>query len=168
MSEDPITKAELLADIQQGWDDFHAFLAAYSRDQLSTLKDAVGWTPQDHIVHLAVWEDSITALLSGQSQREGLGLDEATWASDYDHQNAVLRERYLALSLDEALDLFQQSHARLIAKIEALSDEDLQRPYSHYVPDFDREQPVIGWIIGDTYEHYQEHQPWIAAIVDEE
>ena len=109
------------------------------------MKDAVGWTPQDHIVHLAVWEDSITALLSGQSQREGLGLDEATWASDYDHQNAVLRERYLALSLDEALELFQQSHARLIAKIEALSDEDLQRPYNHYVPDFDREQPVIGW-----------------------
>ena len=168
MSEEPITKAQLLADIQQGWDDFHAFLAAYSRDQLSTLKDAVGWTPQDHIVHLAVWEDSITALLSGQSQREGLGLDEATWASDYDHQNAVLRERYLALTLDEALDLFQRSHARLIAKIEALSDEDFQRPYSYYQPDSDREQPVIGWIIGDTYEHYQEHQPWIAAIVDEE
>lgn len=167
MPDNAISKTELLRRIQVGWDEFHAFLSHYSPDQLSTLKDAVGWTPKDHIVHLALWEDSITALLSGQSQREGLGLDEATWASDYDHQNAVLRERYLALTLDEALDLFQRSHAALIAKVEAMSDEDLQRPYKHYQPDSDREQPVIGWIIGDTYAHYEEHTPWIAAIMDE-
>jgi len=167
MSDRPATKAELLRLIQQGWDDFHAFLARYSREQLSTLKDAVGWTPKDHIVHLAVWEDSIHVLLNGQSQREGLGLDEATWASDYDHQNAVLRERYLALTLDEVLDLFRRSHARLIAKIETLSDEDLRKPYRHYDPTSDDDRPIIGWIIGDTYEHYQEHAPWIAAIVDE-
>ena len=159
MPDEPATKAELLGLIQQGWDDFHAFLAHYSPDQLSTLKDAVGWTAKDHIIHLAVWEDSIFALLSGQSQREGLGLDEATWASDYDHQNAVLRERYLTLSLDEALALFERSHARLFAKIEALSDDDLRKPYRHYQPDSDREQPVIGWIIADTYEHYAEHTP---------
>jgi len=167
MSDRPATKAELLRLIQQGWDDFHAFLARYSREQLSTLKDAVGWTPKDHIVHLAVWEDSIHALLNGQPQREGLGLDATTWASDYDHQNAVLRERYLALTLDEVLDLFRRSHARLIAKIETLSAEDLRKPYRHYDPTSDDDRPIIGWIIGDTYEHYQEHAPWIAAIVDE-
>ena len=167
MPDEPATKAELLGLIQQGWDDFHAFLAHYSPDQLSTLKDAVGWTAKDHIIHLAVWEDSIFALLSGQSQREGLGLDEATWASDYDHQNAVLRERYLTLTLDEALALFERSHARLVAKIEALSDDDLRKPYRHYQPDSDQEQPVIGWIIADTYEHYAEHTPWIAAIVEQ-
>jgi len=167
MTDRPATKAELLRLIHQGWDDFHAFLAHYSREQLSTLKDAVGWTPKDHIVHLAVWEDSIYVLLNGQSQREGLGLDEATWASDYDHQNAILRERYLALNMDAALDLFRRSHARLIAKIEALSDEDLHKPYRHYDPTSDDDRPIIGWIIGDTYEHYQEHTPWIAAIVDE-
>ena len=49
-----------------------------------------------------------------------------------------------------------------------MSDADLQRPYNHYQPSSDRQQPVIGWIIGNTYGHYEEHQPWIAAIVASE
>ena len=153
MSDEPVTKAELLRQIQQGWDAFHAFLAHYSPDQLATLKDAVGWTPKDHIVHLAMWEAGVRTLLDGQSQREGMDLDEATWASGEDNINAALKQRYEALTLDEVLDLFRRGHAQLVAKIEALSDDDLQ-------------QRVIGSIIGNTYGHYEEHTPWIAAIVD--
>ena len=154
MSDEPATKAELLDQIQQGWDAFHAFLAHYSPDQLSTLKDAVGWTPKDHVVHLAMWEEGVLALLEGQSQREGMGLDEATWKSGEDAINAALKQRYQALTLDEVLDLFQRSHAQLVAKIEALSDDDLP-------------QSVTGSIIGNTYGHYQEHTPWIAAIAEQ-
>jgi len=52
----------------------------------------------------------------------------------------------------------------LVDKVKSMSDEDLQRPYQYYQPGSDREVPVIKWVQMNTYEHYKEHMPWIAAI----
>ena len=53
----------------------------------------------------------------------------------------------------------------MLDKLQSLSDEDLHRPYSYYQPKTSQTQPIILWIQGNTYEHYEAHQPWIAAIV---
>ncbi|MBC8098629.1 MAG: hypothetical protein H7Y11_04245 [Armatimonadetes bacterium] len=50
--------------------------------------------------------------------------------------------------------------------INGLTDADLMRPYQYYATDSTREDPVIRWIVGDTFEHYAEHLPWMQAIVD--
>ena len=47
----------------------------------------------------------------------------------------------------------------------SLSDEDLHRPYSYYQPGSPQTAEVIGWIVGNSYEHYDEHRPWIEAIL---
>jgi hypothetical protein len=50
--------------------------------------------------------------------------------------------------------------------LEKLSDADLQKPYSHYQPgDPDEKRPVIEWVAGNTYEHYEEHAGWIKELV---
>jgi hypothetical protein len=49
-----------------------------------------------------------------------------------------------------------------------LSDADLQKPYSHYQPaDPDEKRPVVGWVAGNTYEHYAEHIDWINQLLSE-
>ncbi len=159
-------KTQLLAKLEAGWDDFDAYLKSLSLEQLTTPTDAVGWTVKDHLVHLAMWEGGVAALLGKRSMREYMNIDEATWNNgSFDEQNAIVAERYKDTSLSEVLRMFQDAHHDLVSAIEALSDADLQRPYKEYDPSSTRETAVIGSIEGNSFGHYAEHKPWIAAIV---
>jgi len=161
------TIAELLARIEAGWDEFNAFINTLTPDQLTQLIDAAGWTVKDHIIHLAMWEDGVWAMLDKQSRREYMNIDREIWKSgDFDRINAVIQQRYKDMPLEEVFSTFQKIHQRLIEKIQSLSDEDLMRPYRYFQPGSSQDQPVIGWIVGNTFEHYAEHTPWIAAIVE--
>jgi hypothetical protein len=71
----------------------------------------------------------------------------------------------------EAVAFFAGTHAQLMSALDKLSYDDLQLPYSHYqseiigVEGVDR--PVVGWVAGNTYEHYEEHIPWMTSLVAE-
>jgi uncharacterized protein (TIGR03083 family) len=167
MSENrPMNKQELLASIQKGWDDFNAFLATLTEEQITVPTDAGGWTAKDHVMHLAVWEDGINALLDKQSRHAHMGLDTETWESrDFDRMNAVIQQLHRDRSWPDVLKAFRDNHERLVKKVESLSDEDLARPYRYYQPDSTMDDPVVNRIAGNTFGHYAEHQPWIAALV---
>jgi uncharacterized protein (TIGR03083 family) len=154
--------------MERGWNDFDAYLNTLAEEQLTTPTDAAGWTAKDHVIHLAIWEAGIFALLNAQPRWEGMGIDRETFVSDdFDRMNAVIQQRYRDMALDEVLKTFRDGHQRLVAKIQSMSDEDLQLPYRHYQPDSDRDAPVWHLISGNTFGHYEEHTPWIAAIVGE-
>lgn len=164
-----ISKQELLDRIEQGWAVMQTYLDTLSEAQLTGPTDAAGWTAKDHIMHMAVWENGIYALVSKKPRWEGMGLERDVFVSgDYDHMNALIQQQHAAKPLDEVLAHFTEVHERLVKKLRWLSDEELQQPYRVYQPDSDRDAPVIGWVAGNTYEHYTEHQPWIAAIVTAE
>jgi hypothetical protein len=77
-----------------------------------------------------------------------------------DEINAVIHRHYLDVPLEEVLAYYQEAHVELVAAIEKLSDDDLLRPYSYFQPDDpirDAATPVINWIIGNTFDHYEEH-----------
>lgn len=159
---------ELLRRIENGWNDFNAYLKTLTEAQLTQPTDAAGWTVKDHIIHLSAWEEGTLALLRRQSRREAMGVDEDTWKNGgFDGINAIIQQRCKDMLLEEVMRTFDNVHRQLVDKVRAMSDEDLQRPFRDYEPASTRENPVIGWIIGNTYEHYAEHQPWIAAIVRE-
>jgi hypothetical protein len=161
-----MTRAELMHKIQKGWDDFNAYLKTLTLKQLTVPTDAAGWTAKDHVIHLAAWEDSISALLDGKSRPEAMGVDQATWDTrDFDKINAVIEKHHKNKSWDEVLRAFHASHARLMEKIEPLSDEDINRPFHHYQPGSTNETPVFKYLASDTYEHYEQHRPWIETIV---
>jgi uncharacterized protein (TIGR03083 family) len=161
-----LSKDQLLNRIQNGWNDFTAYLNTLSEEDLTQPTDAAGWTAKDHVAHLAVWEDGINAVLERQSRRERMGLDEVTWKRwDFDEMNAVIQQQHQHLPLAEVRETFRDVHERLMAKVESMSDEDLQRSYRDYQSDAVREDPVVNAIAGNTFGHYAEHQPWIAAIV---
>lgn len=167
MTDAPVmTKSELLAKMQDGWNNFSAYVKSLSADQLTNPKDAVGWTVRDHLVHLAAWEDGISALLDKQSQRDYMQVDEATWKTgDFDKINAVIQRHYKDVSLESVLKMLEAAHQRLLGKVQSMSDADLQLPYKHFAPHSQRENPIIGWIQGNSYDHYAERRPWIEAIV---
>ena len=73
MDNTPVTTREMLRRLQNGWDNFQAYLKTLTPDQLTQHKDAGGWRIQDHVMHLAVWEDGMEALLSGQSRQARMG-----------------------------------------------------------------------------------------------
>lgn len=163
---DTVTVDQLLTRIRIAWDDLNSFLSYLSAEQLTTPTDAGGWTVKDHVIHLAVWEDGIRALLQKQSRREAMGISEDLWGNgSADDYNAVIQSRYKDMLLDEVITVSGDIHQRLVDTIRSMSNGDLQRPYNHYAPDSDRDAPVLNWIAGNTFGHYEEHLPWIRAIV---
>ena len=161
-----MTKDELLKNIHDGFHKFMTYLDTLSEADFITRTDAAGWTVKDHLMHLAVWEDGVWALLNHQSRHEHMGLESATWErGDFDEMNAVIQQQHRDKPLGEVLQTFRDAHRRMVTKIEMLAEDDLQRPYDHYQPGAGRNAPVIDWISSDSYEHYEEHRPWIEAIV---
>jgi hypothetical protein len=167
MPDDEISKDNLLRRMREGWETFQNYIGTLSEEQLTGPMDAAGWTAKDHLIHLAMWEDGIYALLNGQPRYEAMGVDRTTWEKgDVDETNAVIQKRYRDMPLEEVRQTFRRVHERLMTKIESMGEAELLLPYRHYAPDSDREQPVFWWIVGNTFGHYEEHTPWIAAIVE--
>jgi hypothetical protein len=163
------TKAELLGEIARAWDSFQAVLAKYSESQLTTSRDAVGWTAKDHISHLAVWERRVLFVLQGKPVHEGLGVDEELYRSaTVDELNALIQPQHAAKPLAEVLGDLRQAHQSLVEAIQTLSDEDLHRPYRQFVPyeiAEDDDRTVLTLIAGNTTEHFPEHLGWIDALI---
>ncbi len=168
-SDNPGVRA-LQEEIAVAYADLIATLDGWSDDLQTIPADAAGWTVKDHIAHLAAWERSIDVLLNHQPRHLGLGIDEALYLQhDIDAINAAIFEQHHHRSLDDARCLLTSSHQQLLTTIDTLTDADLQRPYSYYLPNEpgdDDGSPIIGRIRGNTTEHYREHLPWMKALVE--
>jgi hypothetical protein len=154
------TKAELLERIRTSRKELAMALVELDEEELEAY-DEDGWNVKDQIAHLAAWERGVAYMLQKRPRYAGMGLDKASWYDlTMDEINAVIHRQYLDVSLEEVLAYYQEAHQELLAALEKLSDEDLFRPYSYYQSDDssrDAEQPIINWISGNTYEHYDEH-----------
>lgn len=156
----------LLREIETSWNELQGFIASLTEAQQTEPTDAAGWTVKDHLMHIAKWEEAGTARLSGTSKRESMEVAPEIWEQGDDPINAVIQERYQDLPLHEVLEFLHQSHERMLAKLNSMTDADLRLPFSHYQPDSTYDRPIIWMIIGDTIEHYRDHLPWMAAIAE--
>jgi Protein of unknown function (DUF1706) len=104
--------------------------------------------------------------MQGHDRESAMGLSEAV--EGIDNVNDAIRKLHETDTAGEALGYFRDSHAQLVAALGKLSDADLQKPYSHYQPsDPDEQRPVVGWVAGNTYEHYAEHINWNNQLLSE-
>ncbi|MCC7363384.1 MAG: ClbS/DfsB family four-helix bundle protein [Dehalococcoidia bacterium] len=163
------TKAELLKAIEESRAGLDALLKRARPDELTGRRDDAGWNVKDHLAHIAAWERSLIALLAGRSRAKAVGIDDGEYAGlDTDGINARIQaeheERPLALILSE----YQEVHEQVMYRVRRMSQEDLEKPYSHYQPDEPGEQagaPIVGWIIGNTCGHFDEHRNAIEALL---
>ena len=148
--------------VSQSWDVLCALVAPLSDDEFVRVRSD-GWSVRDHVVHVAAWERSLLALLRGESRAAAVGLTEEEESSlDIDGINARILAVAAGLPLDEVWQRSRATHAEVVALLQSMTDEDVNRPYSYYQPGSEPEEsPVFGWIAGNTFEHYQEHIEWI-------
>jgi hypothetical protein len=165
MDESVFSREELLKRIEAGWIEHQDFIKALTPQQLTGPRDEEGWNIKDHIVHIAIWEDGIDALLKSRSRAERMGISEALWnTGSINEINEVIQERFQSMPLADALKMGRMAHGRLIMTIRALPHDAILWPYNRFVPDSDKTLPVLAWIIGSTYEHYAMHRPWMETL----
>ncbi|MCZ7571367.1 MAG: ClbS/DfsB family four-helix bundle protein [Ardenticatenaceae bacterium] len=165
----PQTKADLVARIIGARRALDQVIGSLGESELEASGPDDGWSVKDHLAHLAAWEEGIAALLQRRPRWEAMGLDlETVLANDEAGINAMIERRNKARSLQAVLSAFGQAQHDLLDALEPLTDADLFKGYSHYQPDEpgrDNGAPIIGWIIGNTYAHYEEHQRYIEALI---
>jgi hypothetical protein len=172
MSDDslPSTVLELQAQMDAGLAGFLAEIDQLSNEQLSGPADAAGWTGADHISHLAVWARGIAALLRSEDRWAAMGVDMPNPDSDevdYDALNATIAAQHRDKSPTEARAFLVASHQELVEAVLALPDSALQLPYDRFVAPFTANTgyEIVGYIVGNSSDHYAEHLPWIQAII---
>jgi hypothetical protein len=161
------TRAELMERVESAWADLDRALIDLDAHQLSVSPAGGGWSIKDHLAHLAVWVNSAAALLGGKDRPDAMGVEPSVWETgDEDEINAAIQRVWSDRSPADVLAALRTAQAHLRELIGAMSDDDLMKPYSHYQPDSPpyNSNPVIGWITGNTFEHVEEHLPWILAV----
>ena len=163
------TKAELMSEIESSWSKLDMALNRLREAQLTNPKDAEGWAVKDHLIHMAAWERSVVFALQGKPRHEGLGVDEELYLNGNDDEiNAAIQKQTAKMPASEALAELRNVHSQMMNLLEGLSDEDLQKPYSHYLPNEPGEpdnNPVLYKIHGNTANHFNEHLGWIQSLI---
>jgi hypothetical protein len=166
MSNDGLSRENLLQQIESSWNAFLSDLSALTEEQLTRPTDAGGWTVKDHVIHVAIWEQAALALLERRSRRDAMDIPQAVWDTHEDDPiNAFIQQRYQAMPLSDVMQTLHQNHDRLLTKLATLSEADLLLPYRHYNADSDDEHPLMMWLPYDTLHHYNDHKKWIAELV---
>ena len=157
----PTSTAELLERIQRGWDDLWTAIDGLTPAQMET-PDAGGWSIKDNLAHLTAWERyMLLHYLQGRAAGEAMGLDEATAQSHYDEINAAIYERSRSRTLVDVMASAQTSHNEVVEYLASLPFETLMRQKDADDPE---KRPLLAWVAGNTYEHYEEHLDAIRAL----
>ncbi|MEO9255115.1 MAG: DinB family protein [Tepidiformaceae bacterium] len=149
----PRTVAELLALVARERGAIEQAVAGLSDDALAAQSD--GWSPKDHLAHVAAWERRLVAEVQGETAASRFMMDQATWdAADSESVNAMLHARHHDEPPATVLADFRASGGALRALLATLTDSDLLQPVRPDDPDVDSLVELIAW---DTFRHYPEH-----------
>lgn len=165
---DQISKMELMERMAEGYEALERVLRGLDETQIGRPGPDEGWGIKDHLFHLAMWERGIAWLLGRRSRYEGMGVTPDEWRElTMDEVNDLVYSRNRERAAAEALATFREAHQEMLDALAPLGDADLQRPYSDFDPAATRyaDRPIIGWIIGDTYEHYEEHLGYVRELL---
>lgn len=165
----PTSLAELDERIELERNKLLALVDNLPPQERDEIRDPAGWSAKDHMAHLSMWERSMVYLLSGRPRHDGLGVDRETYLRhDYDQTNdAIYREHrdrpwgFLRVQFDEV-------HGEMIDTLRQVGWDGLHLTYSHYAPDEpgdDSGEPVIYWVAGNTFLHYDMHRGWIEELL---
>src|SRR5436190_7791164 len=134
--ERPKTKAQLMSELDRTWPVLNDVLDNLTDEQMTNIRDPEGWAIKDHINHMAAWEQSVVAMLQGRPRYEGLGVDKKLYEEGNDDDiNAVIQRGTKDLTAAISRAQLEEAHEQFLKLLEPMTDEDLLKPYSHYLPD---------------------------------
>ena len=124
----PADKAELLAMIQTGYEQFDVVLATLRAEQMTLTGVNGSWSIKDNLAHLSAWQNYQAARMEGVvAGTEPPPL--APGLEDEDAINEYLYQQHKARPLPDVLAEFRASYQRVLAATEALSWEALNAPF---------------------------------------
>lgn len=143
--------SQLIARLEKSWADFQDSFKGLSEEQLLSPGVTGGWSVKDIIAHVSWWEEEslkhLPDILQGiRPQRYSVLYD------GIDAFNAMMTEKWRALSLAEVRKQADETHQRLIEYLQSLPEEHFARESS-----FRRRLRL------DTYSHYPIHARAILA-----
>lgn len=160
----PGSKAELMSAINREWNLLMNTVAKLEEKNKFTMPDEGGWSPKDNLAHLAEWMNVLMGYhLDRRPSHEVLGVSEEV-TKDWDMEviNPVLYERNRDRSTQDVLAELKRVYEELVAKLNAMSFEDLLKPRHASDPE---KRPVLIWVLGDTTEHFAEHRETIEKLL---
>ena len=152
----PGSKEELMADIRREWKRLMHVVAKLDEQKMIT-PDEGGWSPKDNLAHLSEWMNSMMGYhIDRRPPQDVMRLtEEQTRDWDMEVINPVLYERNKDRSIEDVMDELKQTYDKVLAKLDAMSFEDLMKPRH---PDDPEKRPLLLWVIGDTSGHFAEHR----------
>lgn len=167
MEEFKPTISELLQRIETARQQMAQTLQSLSEAEMISRPEGE-WSIKDHLAHLIPWMAGITALLRHENRWAAMGLEAAFVENNkgFEAMNGRLFEQYKDWSLAQVMAGLEAAHQDLERALSTLTDDDLLKGYGFfesYNLDEGDKRPIIGWLAGDTFEHYAEHQEWIEA-----
>lgn len=159
----PPNKAEMVALVSERWAELQELLDALSSEDVER-PPGDGWSAKVQRGHISVWEASLLALLRGESRPAAMGVPRDLWERhDTDGINASIAARAQCWPLEDVRRRAEEIHLEVVRQIEGMSEQELSMPYSHFQPDDlpPNDQPIYGWVAGNTSEHYEEHIGWM-------
>lgn len=159
----PENKHELMSVIRREWGLLMDVVARLNEQQMLT-PDAGGWSPKDNLAHLSEWMNSLMGYhMDKRPAHEVMQLpEEATKGWDMEVINPILFERNQDRSIEDVLGELRRTYDALLAKLEAMSFDDLMK-LRH--PNDPEKRPLLLWVIGDTSDHFAEHRATIEKML---
>ena len=167
MAEDqwvPENKAELMSAIKREWKLLMDTVAKLQEKDRFTTPDEGGWSAKDNLAHLTEWMNALIGYhLDRRPPHEVFDVpEEVTKDWDMEVINPVLYERNKSRSTEDVLDELKRVYEELVAKLDAMSFEDLLKPRHADDPE---KRPILMWVLGDTTEHFEEHRETIEKML---
>ena len=160
----PGSKAELMSEIRREWKLLMDVVDRLDEQKMTT-PDEGGWSPKDNLAHLSEWMNSLMGYhMDKRPPEEVMGLTkEQAEGWDMEIINPVLFERNKNRPIAEVLERLKQTYERLLAKLDAMSFEELLKP--RYPEEDPEKRPLLLWVLGDTTEHFAEHREVIERML---
>ena len=150
MSEKTITKPELLAQMEEGYQKWTALLAEVGEERMLEKGVMLDWTVKDIIAHINTWQVS----LADRIKRSQAGEPYTADPRSTDERNALYFRQNQNIPLTQVLADNKRNYQIMVDLVKSLSEEELNTP-GHF--NFTGDSPVWLWFPGDVHEHYQEH-----------
>ena len=164
-----MSKARLVKRILRSRSELEAMVKSLTPAEISGMTSPDGWSVKDHLAHLAAWEAGTVAMLNKQPRFPAMGLDSTfVEANGEEEINRRIFELNHERTFDEVMGDFHRIHMQMMQTIDGLSEEELYHTYSYFQPDDpgeDRGIPVIEWVKGNTYDHFDSHVEWIRKLI---
>jgi hypothetical protein len=159
----PKNKDELISAIKREWKLLMDVVAKLDDTKMVT-PDEGGWSPKDNLAHLSEWMNALMGHhMDRRPAHEVMDLpEEITRGWDMEVINPELFERNQDRSITDVLDELQRVYKTLLAKLDAMSLDDLMKPRHADDPE---KRPLLMWVIGDTTDHFAEHRAMIERML---